>query len=390
MRLRQSVGVGLALLTAGWVTAACSSSTRSPYLFTTSFEDAGDGDASAPTDIVVVPDAGVPRCSVPTAAVCDCVEVPLAAEPPNLYFVLDRSGSMAQDNRWSNVLKSVLELVRVLGPRAKFGATLFPSVINNSCSVGTEVMSIRAGDAPAGTRGPTYNFLAARTSSSTPQGGTPTGATLDAVRTRLLNQPGKTFVILATDGGPNCNDSATCDAQACIPNIEAFPSCSPNGPSCCASPVGSAENCLDANATEAAVAALRTAGIPTYVVGIPGSAPYTALLTRLAAAGNTTRTDSADPYYRVDAQGQTALLAAMRKVVAKILATCTISLNREPEDPTRLNVYLDEKAVPQEPLNGWTYADKTVTLVGNTCAKVLAGDVVDLRVIAGCPTETAR
>ena len=57
---------------------------------------------------------------------CDCVDVPLFAEAPNIYFVLDRSGSMAEDNKWGQVRQIVAQILRGLGPRANFGATLFP------------------------------------------------------------------------------------------------------------------------------------------------------------------------------------------------------------------------------------------------------------------------
>ena len=36
--------------------------------------------------------------------------------------------------------------------------------------------------------------------------------------------------------------------------------------------------------------------------------------------------------------------------------------------------------------DGWTYASQTVTLEGASCQKVLEGEVLDVRVVAGCPT----
>ena len=38
---------------------------------------------------------------------CDCLDVPLFAEAPNIYFVLDRSGSMAENNKWGQVRQTV-------------------------------------------------------------------------------------------------------------------------------------------------------------------------------------------------------------------------------------------------------------------------------------------
>jgi hypothetical protein len=51
-----------------------------------------------------------------------------------------------------------------------------------------------------------------------------------------------------------------------------------------------------------------------------------------------------------------------------------------------VNLYLDGHVVPQHPVNGWTLSGSTVTLVGNTCDEVLAGDALALRIVAGCPT----
>ena len=53
-------------------------------------------------------------------------------------------------------------------------------------------------------------------------------------------------------------------------------------------------------------------------------------------------------------------------------------------------MYLDEVVLPQDPVDGWKIEGKTVTLLGAACDKVLAGDVLDVRIIAGCPTVGPR
>jgi hypothetical protein len=57
-----------------------------------------------------------------------------------------------------------------------------------------------------------------------------------------------------------------------------------------------------------------------------------------------------------------------------------------PPDPTQVNVFLDEQVLAQAGADGWTLSGQTVTLLGGSCQKVLAGQVLDVRVVAGCPT----
>lgn len=83
---------------------------------------------------------------------CDCVDTPLFAEPPNIYFVLDRSGSMAEDNKWDQVRVVVAQILRGLGPRARFGATVFPGFEQSSCALAKEILPLTLGDPPTGGR----------------------------------------------------------------------------------------------------------------------------------------------------------------------------------------------------------------------------------------------
>lgn len=330
-------------------------------------------------------EAGAPRCSVPTPEVCDCAELPLAGEPPNVYFVLDHSGSMLSNDLWTTVSTVVLESVRKIGNRANFGATMFPAPASlDACAVGKEILSTRRGDSP-GTRGPVWQQLHDATVGVRPNGGTPTAATLDKIRNTLTALPGKTFVVLATDGGPNCNATTACTTDNCIFNIESVEACTPTGPNCCDSPDNRKAGCLDVKASQDAVKLLGDNGIATYVIGVPGSGPYGAFLESLATLGGTAR-PSSPKYYRVDTADAAAFSKTLSQVVAKIVATCVITLSKPPSDPDKLNVYLDEQLVPQEPDNGWTLEDATVTLKGATCEKVLAGEALDVRVVAGCRT----
>jgi hypothetical protein len=146
---------------------------------------------------------------------------------------------------------------------------------------------------------------------------------------------------------------------------------------------------LDDVATIDAVRAFKNLGIKTFVLGVPGSDPYAELLSTLATEGGTAKIGT-DKYYRVDSTDKQAFGKALAQVAAKIVASCTIDLKEPPVDDKRVNVYLDEVALPKEPVNGWKLEGKTVTLLGTACKSVLAGDVLDVRVIAGCPTLEPR
>src|SRR5690606_36751154 len=116
-------------------------------------------------------------------------------------------------------------------------------------------------------------------SENEPAGNTPTAAALALAHEYLTTGPGseledENYVLLAIDGGPNCNEGITCEAASCTVNIDR-----PELPceNCCAvAPV----QCLDDDGTVAEVDALAEAGITTFVVGIPGSdePAYQALL----------------------------------------------------------------------------------------------------------------
>jgi hypothetical protein len=376
--------VGSALV-AGLCFAACG--TSQPPLATSEFggspddRDAGQAEGAAPS---LLEDTGAPSCEAGVQGdVCGCLDLDLLTDPPNVYFVLDRSGSMNDSNKWATIRNVIAQIMADLGPRARFGAAVFPDPTQDLCSVGKQVMPLTLGDVPAGTYGPTVTLFT-ETTDVDANGGTPTAATLSAITPILTGFSGKTYVILATDGGPNCDYGITCDASACTTNIEG--DCPlDGGVSCCAN---DPEDCLDSQATVTAVHTLAAAGVPTYVVGVPGSGPYTGVLDQMALAGGTAR-PSAPYYYQVNTTDQAAFATTLSAVAAQVTATCTLLLSAPPPDPTLVNVYLDGTVVPADPTNGWTLSGSTVTLEGTTCSEVLSGAALSLRIVAGCPTVLA-
>jgi hypothetical protein len=335
-----------------------------------------------PEEASTGPDGG--SIAPDAAEACVGTEIPLATNAPVLYFVLDASGSMAEQGKWTNMLAAIAELIDAVGAQARFGAAVFPEPNAGACTSGVEVMPVRLGDA---TGAASSAFLAA--TAFTPVGGTPTAATLRALVPELAAFPQATYAILATDGGPNCNDQLSCDADTCTSNMDGVAGCPVGGPPNCCDPAGGVGGvgCLDGPDAVDAVKALGVAGVETFVMGIPGSAPYAAVLDQLALAGGGAR--ASEPYYyRVDTADTTALAASLAQIAAAATASCTVVLQHVPEDPGDVNVYVGGALVPRDGPNGWVLAGTKLTLEGSTCQALRSGTALTIRVTEGCATVT--
>jgi hypothetical protein len=335
-----------------------------------------------------------------------CQETGLALVPrtPNIYFILDRSTSMRDMNKLGIVREDIANLISSLGTSCNFGAAEFPTVIDGmrqdltpaqvleqSCEAGSQVMPPRLGDglssAEAGSTAAA--FLAA--TAAPPSGGTPTAATFLALTPELASLPGSTFAILATDGGPNCNltPGLTCSIEDCTANIDELPGCvAPLN--CCTTPQPSRGlpdaapyDCLDEDRTVAAVAALKSRGVPTFAIGLPSSEAYAATLDAIATAGGT---GQYYPVQTVDGQADSIGLAnALAMITLSITESCNLTLEQRPSDPNQINVVLEGNIVPQSGANGWTLDGKIVTLFGEACHQ-FQGAGSNAAVTSGCPT----
>lgn len=336
------------------------------------------------------------------AALCGSQEIPAISDPPNLYFIVDRSGSMAEllpgspYSKYENARIAISVMLRAVGHRVRYGAAVFPAAVNpDGCAPGLQVFPTTNGDPPSyaakGQNGPILSQLLNRIGNLVPNGGTPTAATLRGLEPTVVGLSGKkTYVILMTDGAPNCNVDLTCGPDACIPNIEheslSGTSCDNSFNCCDPKQVGEAGigYCVDADATEAAVADYEAAGVDTYVLGMPGSEAYATMLGRLATAGNTAR-PGITPYYAVSDTNE--LSDALRTIGAHVAITCDLPLSKAPDDPNLVNVYFDDQLVPSSDKDGWRYTgEKSIELTGDACTTLSSGDVLNVRVLEGCPT----
>jgi hypothetical protein len=338
--------------------------------------------------------------------------LPVLTDRPNLYLILDRSGSMIDSmvahpmstdlNKYESSVQAIHEVLFAIGHRVAYGAAVFPSLGNvDTCAAGNNIDKVKPGDsvtyARNGLDGPHLTALMGVLKLFLPEGSTPTSATLNALLPSLLALEGKTSIILTTDGAPNCNANASCTATNCIANIEnAYQA---NGKlcdatvNCCASSGDYGPySCIDGDATVAALAQLLDNGIKTYVIGLPGTAAYRDTMNRLAVAGGTARTQTTatDPlYYSVE--DSTALGTALMSIATEVSISCTVKLDQVPPDWSMVNVYFDNGIVRHDVTNGWKQLDgQTLELAGDSCTSLRSGSVFQVQVVAGCPTEVPQ
>ncbi len=276
------------------------------------YVDAGPGDAG-PGD--AGPGDGGPIVSDP------------ALRKPNVMLLIDKSGSMnfAADETAPNctpqcnqsgspacdpgcrtrlqALKTAMTSFLTAQDKAHFGMAIFPTATAGSGGVvdtcgATSSTDIRVPLVPTNTD-VSADLIAAANNVKTEilnlsvGGGTPTGESLKYLGTYapLLDPdpafPRDDFVILVTDGLPNCNtnNTNTCtDVAACKCTLIPATSCTPA--SFCT------QGCLDSDSSVAQITALRAKGIKTIVVGFgsetaTGHGPDT--LNAMAQAGGYAR-----------------------------------------------------------------------------------------------------
>lgn len=328
----------------------------------------------------------------------------------NVLFVLDKSGSMEAtpdgftESKWATLVGSLGNALTAVQDDILMGLELYPSgdteadVCANEAGVDVDV-------APGSSA---LSEIEAALENTTPDGQTPTAAALDAALTYFTDGPGadldgEAFVVLATDGGPNCGTSDRCvpedgcqptddcgltEAESCTINIEGCggSGCPAEG-SYCLEP----SQCLDDEDTLAAVAALADAGIKTIVVGMPGSEAYQDVLDELAVAGGMPAQLTSPKYYKVD--DSEGLSQALQDITQGVIRSCDILAEMAPPDPAKVNVFIDGEVVPKDDMDGWKYGDETnrfIQIVGTYCEQIEDAGAESISVEYGCTTVVVK
>jgi hypothetical protein len=223
---------------------------------------------------------------------------------------------------------------------------------------------------------------------TSPGGGTPTAAALGRALAYFTTGAGaelegKSYVLLATDGGPNCDDSNVCEADTCTSNMDG--TCMLDN--CC---TGAGEICLDDQNVLQQIAALREADVGTFVVGIPGTEAYASYLDEFATTGGLPNPDSPPQYFAVDAAGGAdALTETFTAITSSLIRSCTIPLAEAPPNNNLVNVAVDCEIVPSEDGAAWEIpedAPDTVVIKGQVCTFIESEGVRRVDVVYGCQT----
>jgi len=277
----------------------------------------------------------------------------------DLLVVLDRSSSMSYDmttdvacvgrgactTKWSTMTNSLAQVLATSPAGVQWGLKFFTSPgTSGKCTVspGAEV-----GVGP----GTATKIQSAMTSNS-PGNQTPTTAAINAAVAyyKTVNDGLAHYILLATDGQPNCDPGTSSDIN----------------------------DTTKLNAANAIAAALTTANIKTYVIGIGLSVGS---LDNFAQAGGTGN------YY--PATSPDALTAALNSIIVSV-ASCSFKMSATPDDPGNLGVYLDkDNKVPLDATNGYSLGtdNVTVTFNGSYCDGIKDGTYQVVQVFFGCPGQ---
>ena len=342
-----------------------------------------------------------------------------------LLLLIDKSGSMEDkdgftDSKWATMREALQESLTEARAEINVGLSLYPFPKNpligiSSATCGNldnccEMPSSSEPNIPVGKGEDTVPLILDEFVKVRPGGGTPTSVALDHAYDYFVNGSGKDlkgdrYVVLATDGGPNCNSDLACEASTCTFNIEerqidGRPMCERDGENCCT--IAGDPRCLDDKASQDAIAQLHSAGIDTFVIGVPGSELYADVLDDLAVEGGRPL-GGVRKYFQVDAQGGVeGLSSVFRRITEDLVTTCDIQLEEEPTSLQEVNVAVDCEVIPQNAEDGaggaggesaegeknWLVdadtSPPTIRLQGGLCERVQEGvDRVD--VILGCP-----
>ena len=304
----------------------------------------------------------------------NCREVmqPLAKQPPDILIVLDASGSMNNDisdancgnngcgatSKWAQMTPAINTVVGMTDTTVNWGLKFFAD--DAMCAVGNNV-AVPIG---ANQGGAVMTAIAGRTSAN---GGvsngsrTPTRSAESAGATymRGLNDPNPRFILLATDGLPNCqpgnSDTAADDSAGAVMAV-----------------------------TDAAMM-----GIPTFVVGIAtGGTTADSTLNNMANAGGYPQTGGSTSYYSV---ASTAQFVSVLQTLVGVATTCTFTVPEPTGDTDRahIGVVVNGAEIPHDAsmTNGWEYTSTGMTAVqiyGPTCTGIMNGSITNVQIVFKC------
>jgi hypothetical protein len=277
--------------------------------------------------------------------VCGGMEFALTRIPPNVMLVIDRSGSMGASigggsatTKWSDLKNAVSSLVTNYDSEMRLGAAIFSS--DGNCAASNIDVPLAAA---AGVT------IEQKLAAQGPSGNTPTALALDTVIGKgMVNDATRAnYVVLATDGEPNCTDVDVTKRITTLYN--------------------------------------QTPSVKTFVIGIgDGTASDPNLLNSWADAGHTARTGTTTHYYQTSSP--TDLKAAFDAIVGGIVS-CDFKMMQAAPDPSLIRVTENGVVLSPSPTNGYSFdpTTNTVTLHGTACDMLKTTPSTKVGVLYGCP-----
>jgi von Willebrand factor type A domain len=313
-----------------------------------------------------------------SAGGCGQMNVAVMPIPPDILIVQDKSGSMGNNDadksctggcgtsaKWAQVSSALTTVVTSTDQSINWGLKFFSD--DGSCGASADpVVTVGAGKGSA---------VSAAIANTSPAGSTPTrdAITTGAAYLATLNDTNPKYLLLATDGLPNC-------PVGCAGMTGMLPKSCTN-----------TDNPSEDMAAEDAVSAAAAQGFKTFVIGIGTVTAAEATLNQLAVNGGVPQTGAATSYYA--ATDPTALENALNAIIGQV-ASCTISLANAPSGFTNVAISADSASgtieIPQDPTNGWSYGPnmQSVNLNGTSCANLKNGTYSNFQFYYACAGTT--
>ncbi|CAN5705080.1 hypothetical protein BH09MYX1_BH09MYX1_23830 [soil metagenome] len=311
------------------------------------------------------------------AVTCHPGSFTLAKARPAVMLVVDRSGSMNTrfsnaGSRWVVLGNALAKALPPADATMQLGLLMFPQAGSSrndvSCGLPGSVNLLPA----------LHNAqpLLTQLKATNAGGATPTADAIALAGKAILgvrSAKSARAMVLATDGGPNCNSGL--DPRTCV--------CADLGQNC----KRDGALCLDDQRTSSRIAGFYTSGVPTYVIGI-GSDASASVLDAMAVAGGRPQTGAAHKYYGVTSESE---LDSALVTIRDQVGVCTYLTTSVPDETGTIRLLVDGKAIPYDKDDGWVFVDRRngeIVLAGAAC-KLVTNSPLNVVAEVSCGDEDA-
>lgn len=327
---------------------------------------------------------------------CQSKETPGKRIPASILIVLDRSGSMKDNGKWTGAKAALNQMLTTADPELGMGLLNFPNDKNSGCNLLDPCGGIACEmdfsckqipdvpDVPIGPLKQQSVLIQNKIATTSPNGSaTPTLPALQKAYAYMqkLQTDSERFVLLVTDGEP----TFAMEPFGCIP--------------------ASGLDCGNKQLLGKATLEARQGNpqVRTFVIGAPGSEEGQEILSGLAHNGGTCKPGGSHSnyscHYQVGSANFEQELATTLTYIAGSVSNCTYAVpvpeNGE-ADPELVNVIVTtsegEKTIYKDSnqQDGWDYTDDSKTKVqifGPECEAINKGTEAKVKIALGCKTQ---